>query len=83
MILEISNHFFADKSSRSTLFSDHDPGMNDMDDDHKVKLIKHTADRYFTLRLFTYGKRHCESVLEGGKPSDRHKLTKLILFKNQ
>lgn len=83
MIVEVSNHFFVDKSSRSTVFSDHDSGMNDMNDDHRVKLIKHTADKYFTLRLFTYGKRHCESVLQGGKPSDRHQLTKLILFKNQ
>ena len=83
MIVEVSNHFFLDKASGSTIFSDHDPEMNNVNDDHRVKLIKHTADRYFTLRLFTYGKRHCETVLQEGKPSDRHHLTKLILFKNQ
>ena len=69
MILEVINHFFVDKSTRSTVFSDHDPEENDMNDDHRVKLIKHTADKYFTLRLFTYGKCHCESVL----PSELNK----------
>ena len=54
MIVEVSNHFFLDKASGSTIFADHDPEMNDVNDDHRVKLIKHTADRYFTLRLFTY-----------------------------
>ena len=83
MIVEVINHFFVDISSRSTVFSDHDPEVNDVNDDHRVKLIKHTADRYFTLRLFTYGKRHCESVLQAGKPSDRHQLTKRILFSGQ
>ena len=81
MIVEVSNHFFLNKASGSTIFSAHDPEMNDVNDDHRVKLIKHTADRYFTLRLFTYGKRHCETVLREGKPSDRHQLTKIILFK--
>ena len=66
MIAEVINHFFVDKSSHSTVFSGHDPEVNDVNDDHRVKLIKHTADRYFTLRLFTYGKHHCESVLQAG-----------------
>ena len=83
MILEVINHFFVDKSTRSTVFSDHDPEENDMNDDHRVKLITHMAEKYFTLRLFTYGKRHCESVLQGGKPSNRHTLMKRILFSGQ
>ena len=59
MIVEVINHFFVDKSSRSTVFSDDDPEANDVTDEQRIKLIKHTSDRYFTLRLFTYGKRHC------------------------
>jgi hypothetical protein len=59
--------------------------MNEIgfEDDHRVKLVKYVADKYFTLRLFTYGKRFCETVIQNGKPSDRFQLTKLILFKNQ
>ena len=53
------------------------------EDDHRVKLIKYTADKYFTLRLFTYGKRYCEKVIQNGRASDRYLLSKIILFKNQ
>ena len=84
MILEVCHHFIVDES-RQTLFEDHEQGMNEsvFEDDHRVKLIKYTADKYFTLRLFTYGKRYCETVVQNGQPSDRYQLTKLILFKNQ
>ena len=53
------------------------------EDDHRVKLIKHVADKYFALRLLTYGQRFRENDIQNGNPSDRFQLTKLILFKNQ
>ena len=59
--------------------------MNEVvfDEDHRMKLIKYTAEKYFTLRLFTYGKRYCHTVIQNGQQSDRFHLTKLILFRNQ
>ena len=85
MIVEVCHHFVANKSHHLNIFGDHDPEMNEVgfDEDHKMKLIKSTADKYFTLRLFTYGKRYCQSVILNGKQSDRFQLSKLILFNNQ
>jgi hypothetical protein len=39
------------------VFEDHEQGMIKIyfEEVHRVKLIKYTADKYFTLRLFTYG----------------------------
>jgi hypothetical protein len=85
MIMEVCHHFVVNESCNLNIFGDHDPAMNEvgLDEDHKLRLIKCTADKYFTLRLFTYGKRYCESVIQNGKQSDRFQLTKLILFNNQ
>ena len=85
MVLEVCHHFIIDKSSHQIVFEDHEQGMNEslFEDDHRVKLIKYTADKYFTLRLFTYGKRYCEKVIQDGRASDRYLLSKMILFKNQ
>lgn len=84
MVLEVCHHFIIDKSHQ-IVFEDHEQGMNEslFEDDHRVKLIKYTADKYFTLRLFTYGKRYCEKVIQDGRASDRYLLSKMILFKNQ
>ena len=85
MIMQVCHHFVVNESCHLNIFGDHDPGMNEVgfDEDHRMKLIKYTADKYFTLRLFTYGKRYCQTVVENGKQSDRFHLTKLILFQNQ
>ena len=71
--------------SRQPVFEDHEQGTNEslVEDDHQMKLIKYTADKYFTLRLFTFEKRYSESIIQNGIPSVRHQLTKLILFKNK
>ena len=88
MILEVCHHFILDKSGQS-VFEDHEQGMNEslFEDDHRVKLIKYTADKYFTLRLFTYGKRYCKKVIQNGRASDRYLLSNIFLniflFKNQ
>ena len=82
MILEVCQQFVMDSKH---VFEDHQEGCNEnvFEDDHRTLLIKRTADKYFTLRLFTYGKRYNETVVKQGEPSDRHQLTKLILFRNQ
>ena len=59
LLLEVVHHFLI--QSRHPVFEDHEQGMNEstsmFEDDHRVKLIKCTADKYFALRsrLFTYG----------------------------
>ena len=83
MIIQVNKHFMLD--STSTLFSDHEEGTNEclVEDDHKTTLIKFTANKYFTLRLFTYGKIYERKVIHNGKQSDRHRLNKLTLFNNE
>ena len=70
--------------SAKKVVDDHEE-LNDnvLEGDHRSALIKLTANRYFTLRLFTYSKRYNEKVVAGGKPEIRQQLTKLILFNNQ
>ena len=83
MILEVCNHFLL--GGNNSVFEDHEMGLNaDVEEnDHQIKLIKWTSDKYFTLRLFTYGKHFSETVVQNGMPSARHQLNKLILFRNQ
>ena len=83
MIIKVNNYFALD--TQRHLFEDHEEDTNErvFEDDHRTKLVKLTADRYFTIRLFTYGKHYNESVVAKGQTSERHRLTKLILFKNQ
>jgi hypothetical protein len=66
-------------------FDSHEQGVkkNVFEEDHRASLIKLTADRYLTLRLCTYCKRFNNTVVTDRKPTLRHQLTKLILFKNQ
>jgi hypothetical protein len=70
--------------STHQIFQDHDQGSQDnlLEENHWSSLIKLMAERYFTLRLFTYGKRYNDKVVNG-QPSVRHQLTKMIQFKNQ
>jgi hypothetical protein len=54
------------------VFADHDLGANEdmIEEDHQVNLTKWTADKYYTLRLFTYGKHYRETIIQNGMPSD-------------
>ena len=60
-------------------------GLNEpvFEEDHERWLTKCVADKFFTLRLFTYGTNYCHKVIQAGQASRRHELTKLVLFKNQ
>ena len=66
------------------LFADHDDGDNEayVEEDHRTHLTKRVADKYFTLRLFNYGKKYKMEISNKGKQSDRHRLNKLTLFNN-
>ena len=81
--MEVCNHFLL--GDNNSVFEDHEMGLNANveDNDHQIKLIKWTSDKYFTLRLFTYGKNFSETVVQNGMPSVRHQLNKLTLFRNQ
>ena len=83
MILEVCNHFLL--SVNNSLFEDHEMGLNaNMEEnEHQIKLIKWTSDKYFTMRLLTYGKHFSETVVHSVMPSARHHLNKLILFRKQ
>ena len=52
------------------------------EDDHLTQITKHICYKYLNMRLHTYAKRYTREVINKDKPSIRHKLTKLILFKN-
>ena len=58
MIIQVNKYFALDTQLR--LFEDHEEATNErvFEDNHRTKLIKLTADRYFILRLFTYGKHY-------------------------
>ena len=83
MIVKVCHHFVVDSTIK--LFPDH--GYSDVEilveEDHITKLTKFIADKYFTIRLFNFGKKYTQEIANDGKPSDRHRLNKLILFNNQ
>jgi hypothetical protein len=83
MILELCQHF-GDVATK-LLPPQHEISINEplLEEDHRLWLLKCVADSYLTLRLFTYGKHYGETVINFGKPSQRHHLTKMILFNNQ
>ena len=83
MIIAVCQHF--NLESTFPLFRDHEDGVNEavIEDDHSTQLTKHIADKYFTLRLFNYGKKYTREIVNKGKTSDRHRLNKLILFNNE
>ena len=72
MVLLVCNHFIMD-AIHDPLFQDHELEAQDniLEENHRASLIKLTAERYFTLRLFTYGKRYNDKVVNG-QPSIRH-----------
>ena len=83
MIVNVCHHFALETTIR--LFADHEDGENEMlvEDDRRTKLVKFVADKYFTLRLFNFGKKYTKEITYEGKQSDRHRLNKLNLFRNQ
>ena len=83
MIIKVCQHFTLE--STLPLFTDHEDGDNEavVEDDHKTQLTKRVAEKYFTLRLFNYGKKYTREIVNKGKQSDRHRLNKLILFNNE
>lgn len=83
MILEVCHHFLLE--ANKSVFADNEPGSNAdlVENEHQLKLIKWTADKYFTLCLFMHSKHFSETVVQNGMPSARHQLNKLILFRNQ
>ena len=52
-------------------------------EDHRLCLVKYVANTYLNLRLSSYAKIYSKAVIQFGKPSSRHHLTKTILFLNQ
>ena len=58
MIVDVFHHIALETTIR--LFADHEDGENEMlvEDDHGNKLVKFVADKYFTLRLFDFGKKN-------------------------
>ena len=81
MIVNVSQHFALD--STSELFADHEDDDNEiLVEDHRTILMKRVADKYFTLRLFNFGKKYVKEVVNEGKQSDRHLFNKITLFNN-
>ena len=81
MIVNVCQHFTLDSSTG--LFTDHGDDDNEfLADDHRTNLMKRVADKYFTLRLYNFGKKYVKEIINEGKQSDRHLFNKITLFKN-
>ena len=52
------------------------------EDDHLTQITKQICRKYLNMRLHTYAKRYTRDIVNENVPSVRHRLTKLILFKN-
>ena len=52
-------------------------------DDHITILIKNMIDLYSKIFLYRFAKVYCKRIVRQEKPSQSHKLTKLILFDNK
>ena len=85
MIMEVITHIWEDSRASEGLSQGHPQGFNEpvLEEDHERWLTKCIAQKFFTLRLFTYCKKYCQKVIHAGQASERHRLTKLFLFKNQ
>ena len=51
-----------------------------VEDDGNIQLTTITAEKYFTLRLFNYGKKYTREIVNKDKQSDRDKLSGLTSF---
>ena len=83
LILEVSRYFGQEKPELLPPY--HIPeAVNEMPaEDHRLCLVKYVANSYINLRLSSYAKIYSKAVINFGKPSSRHHLTKTILFINQ
>ena len=83
LILEVSRYFGQEKPELLPPY--HIPeAVNEMPaEDHRLCLVKYVANSYINLRLSSYAKIYSKAVINFGKPSSRHHLTKTILFLNQ
>ena len=70
----IGNGIFGDSSH----YYDHIIGETD----HLSTLVKMVTKRYLDVRMSTYGKNYSEMVVHQNLPSNRHHLTRTILFSN-
>ena len=81
MIVNVCQHFTLNSSTG--LFTDHGDDDNEfLADDHRTNLMKRVADKYFTLRLYNFGKKYVKEIVKEGKQSDRHLFNEITLFKN-
>ena len=81
MIVNVCQHCTLDSSTG--LFTDHGDDDNEfLADDHRTNLMKRVAEKYFTLRLYNFGKKYVKEIVNDGKQSDRHLFNKITLFKN-
>ena len=83
LILEVSRYFGQEKPELLPPY--HIPeAVNEMPaEDHRLCLVKYVANSYTNLRLSSYAKIYSKAVINFGKPSSRHHLTKTILLLNQ
>ena len=84
MVMEVCQHF--GQVATNLLPPLHQVSLHDeplIQEDHRLWLLKCVANCYLKIRLFTYAKTYCETVINFGKPSNRNHLTKMILFHNQ
>ena len=51
--------------------------------DHLSCLTRMVTKSYVALQMKTYSKRYTEIIAHQNKPSVRHSLNKVVLFKNQ
>ena len=64
------------------MFTNYEVDDNDavVEDDGNTQLTTIIAEKYFTLRLFNYGKKYTREIVNYDKQSDRHKLSGLTSF---
>ena len=83
MIIEFCQHFGQVATNSLPPRHTESPNQPLIEEDHRLWLLKCVANAYLTIRLSTYGKQYTEIVVNCGRPSQRHQLTKQILFNNQ
>ena len=64
------------------MFTNYEVDDNDaaVEDDGNTQLTTIITEKYFTLRLFSYGKKYTREIVNKDKQSDRHKLGGLTSF---
>ena len=52
------------------------------EDDHLTQVVKKICEKYLPLRMQTYAKHYTRQIVMKNTPSLRHRMNKLVLFKN-